>query len=207
MMRWYAKAAGLLIGVLLSSLAHGSDLYDYMGDRYSVDSVLLRAVSSAESHEYPWTVDLNGTPFFFSSKEEALTFAEMAQIRPWLVVVSYKSSSKQEERYLFPTKDDAEALRAKLDGVSSFNVKCVDSTNIDLGLMQVNWRYHGTAVPSMSRLLDPDYNVAYGAYLLSQLIHKYGNVWTAVGYYHSSDKHEQRRYVAEVKAIYEKLVR
>ena len=192
--------------LLLSLAANAGDLYDYMGDRYQVESTLLRAVSTAESHGYPWTVDLDGYPFFFSTEDEAISFAKLAQIRPWLVVVSYSARSRPDERYLYSTQVEALGLRHSLHGVRAFVVKHVDSNNIDLGLMQVNWRYHGSEVPSMSRLMDPTYNVAFGAYLLSHLIHKYGNVWTAVGYYHSSDTDERKRYAAEVKAIYEKLV-
>lgn len=180
------------------------DLYDCMGHRYSVESALLRAISTAESHGYPWTVDLNGNPFFFSSRDKAIEFVNLAKVRTWLVVVSY--SDRPDERYLYDSEASANALRASLKGISNFTVKHVDSSNVDIGLMQVNWSYHSTEVPSLERLMDTDYNVAFAAKLLSDLIKKHKNVWTAVGYYHSSDPDEQKRYETIVKAIYEKML-
>jgi hypothetical protein len=184
--------------------AKAPDLYEYMGDRYKVESALLRAISIVESHGYPWTVDLNGYPFFFPTKAKANEFINLSKVRSWLVVVTYKT--KPAERYLYDSEASANALRPTLTDVNSFTVKHVDSSNIDLGLMQINWGYHGTEAPSMQRLMDTDYNVAFGAHLLSKLIKQYKNVWTAVGYYHSSDPDERKRYEAEVKSVYEKML-
>lgn len=210
-MRIYLRSLFCLLAcaifLCVSTGVHAEDLYDYMANRYDVDATLLRAIARAESQGYPWTVDLDGSPFFFSDKARAIAFADELKTRPWLVVVEFqRSADKPEERYLFADQKDARAFETRLKGISHYSIRFVDIENIDLGVMQINWKYHGDQVPSLSRLMDPDYNIAYGAFYLSKLIHKYGNVWEAVGYYHSSTPSEQKRYIAEVKSIYTRMI-
>jgi len=58
-------------------------------------------------------------------------------------------------------------------------------TNIDVGCMQVNLRYHGHAFDSAAQALDPAANVAYAAEFLLKL-HRTRGSWTrAIGDYHS----------------------
>jgi soluble lytic murein transglycosylase-like protein len=58
-------------------------------------------------------------------------------------------------------------------------------TNIDVGCMQVNLRWHGHAFETLEQAFDPAYNVAYAAAFLLDL-RASENSWTkAIGVYHS----------------------
>ncbi|MEQ9418083.1 MAG: transglycosylase SLT domain-containing protein [Salinisphaeraceae bacterium] len=59
--------------------------------------------------------------------------------------------------------------------------------NIDVGLMQINWRYHGHRVDwSVDALLDPSRNVMVAAeYLAETMRETNGDLKQAVGWYHN----------------------
>lgn len=89
---------------------------------------------------------------------------------PWTVM------AEGEGRY-FPTKAEAvaEVKRLKARGVK----------NIDVGCMQVNLMYHGTAFSSLDEAFEPSANVGYAARFL-QGLYSATNHWpTAASYYHS----------------------
>jgi hypothetical protein len=58
-------------------------------------------------------------------------------------------------------------------------------SNIDVGCMQVNLRYHPEAFASLEEALDPARNTAYAADFLARLRAESGAWTTAVGRYHS----------------------
>jgi soluble lytic murein transglycosylase-like protein len=58
-------------------------------------------------------------------------------------------------------------------------------TSIDIGLMQVNWRYHHTRLRDPWRALDPYYNLRVGARILRDCYRAHADWWRAVGCYHS----------------------
>ncbi|MAY62524.1 MAG: lytic transglycosylase [Rhizobiales bacterium] len=71
---------------------------------------------------------------------------------------------------------------------------------IDLGCMQINYRYHGEAFASPAQMLDPEKNVEYAARFLSDL-HARHQTWTmAVARYHAGPNNDpaQKRYVCRV---------
>jgi hypothetical protein len=57
--------------------------------------------------------------------------------------------------------------------------------NVDIGCMQVNWRWHGGAFVSPAAALDPDHNIGYAAALLRDYRRQVGSWAGAVGLYHS----------------------
>jgi hypothetical protein len=57
--------------------------------------------------------------------------------------------------------------------------------NIDIGCMQVNWRWHGAAFASPAAALDPTLNARYAAALLGDYRRQTGSWADAVGLYHS----------------------
>jgi hypothetical protein len=208
-MRRFLLIATIIAGLLMaafpvSSMADGAgDVYKAMGIRYGVDPNLLRALAIKESDGYPWTVDLNGEPFFLPDKESAVKLIISAQTRPWLAVVTY-DDSRPTQRYLFSSKAEADEMQRELTGFASFKVRKINPLNFDVGLMGVNWTYNGSNVPSLQRLMDMDYNVAYGAYLFALLIRQHG-VEDAIGYYHSSTPALQKDYKESVLRIYRRL--
>lgn len=71
---------------------------------------------------------------------------------------------------------------------------------IDLGCMQINYRYHGEKFTSVDQMLNPRANVDYAARFLSQL-HKKHETWTmAVARYHAGPNNDpaQKRYICRV---------
>ncbi|WP_245506513.1 transglycosylase SLT domain-containing protein [Rhizobium sp. PP-F2F-G48] len=73
---------------------------------------------------------------------------------------------------------------------------------IDLGCMQINYRYHGENFASPEAMLDPRSNVEYAARFLANL-HARHETWTmAVARYHAGPNNDpaQKRYVCRVIA-------
>jgi soluble lytic murein transglycosylase-like protein len=59
-------------------------------------------------------------------------------------------------------------------------------TNIDIGLMQINWRANGWRLPDPARLLQPVHNIETAAAIFSELLERYGWDWRlAFARYHS----------------------
>ena len=56
---------------------------------------------------------------------------------------------------------------------------------IDVGLMQVNWRYHEARLRDPWTALDPYYNLRLGAWLLATLARERGDLNEAIGRYHA----------------------
>ena len=71
-------------------------------------------------------------------------------------------------------------------------------TNIDLGVMQLNWRWHGDQFSSLEEMLNPEKNIAYSARHLKQLYNQHGNWQKAIRYYHSAKPEYNRKYSRKV---------
>lgn len=191
----------LLCIILLASATAaeaGEDIFAYMGQRYGVDPWLLKAVSWQESRWHPWTVNMAGESFYFDSKKAAISMIEKSYRNPWLLVMTMKNGKI--DRQLMSTEALAKRRGRSMD-VKSFKIIQVPPGRFDVGLMQIHWHFHGKGVPSLSRLFDPDYNVAYGARFLSDLIREHG-MSKAIGYYHSRDTERRTRYTASVLGWY-----
>lgn len=58
-------------------------------------------------------------------------------------------------------------------------------TNIDVGCMQINYRWHHDNFPSLADMLDPDLNTRYGAQFMAELYNQLGGWDAATASYHS----------------------
>lgn len=81
------------------------------------------------------------------------------------------------EGYYFPSKADAVAF---VEGLQAKG-----ETNVDVGCMQVNLRYHGASFASVADALDPAQNVAFAAHYLKQQYSQLGSWRHAAAAYHS----------------------
>jgi hypothetical protein len=73
-------------------------------------------------------------------------------------------------------------------------------SSVDIGLMQVNWRYHQGALKSAWQALDPYYNLRVAAQLLSRCHSRHGDWWQSVGCYHApADPERAMRYQEKVR--------
>lgn len=89
----------------------------------------------------------------------------------------------------------AEAL-AHLEALLARGVR-----NVDLGCMQLNWRWHGTAFADAATMMDPVANTRYAAAFLRELHARHGSWTQAVAHYHSADPQRGTAYAARVSRL------
>ncbi|KUY50311.1 transglycosylase SLT domain-containing protein [Burkholderia sp. RF2-non_BP3] len=71
-----------------------------------------------------------------------------------------------------------------------------DRCDFDVGLMQVNWCYHGKRFASAWDALSPATNIAVAEAILSENFARTDSVAKAVAYYHSANPNPGRAYLA-----------
>lgn len=79
--------------------------------------------------------------------------------------------------------------------------------SIDIGLMQVNWRYHQDRLGTPWQALDPYHNIRVGAGILQDCYATWQDWWGSVGCYHSpKDSHRADRYRRRVVSHWQRIV-
>lgn len=78
-------------------------------------------------------------------------------------------------------------------------------TNIDIGCMQINMRYHPDAFDSLHEAFEPASNVAYAATFLNELRLSRRSWSRAVRFYHSSDTERQLYYGKKVYSAWQDI--
>ena len=86
-------------------------------------------------------------------------------------------------------------------------LRAAGRSNIDVGCMQINLGYHGTAFATLDDAFDPLRNVAYGAHFLAQLRAETRSWAKAIGRYHSGDADRGQAYRARVWRLWRDLRR
>ena len=71
-------------------------------------------------------------------------------------------------------------------------------TNIDVGVIQLNIRWHRENFKSIEEMLEPKKNIEYAAGFLLKLYKKYGDWHKAVRFYHSSTAEYYRKYSRKI---------
>ena len=81
--------------------------------------------------------------------------------------------------------------------------------SIDIGLMQVNWRYHQDRLGTPWQALEPYHNLRVGAEILHDCYKKRaGDWWASVGCYHAPSNAERAdRYRRRVVSRWQRIVR
>ena len=178
---------------------------------HNLKTELLLSIAQMESQLHPWAVNLNWEGFKPETKHDALELIKAAQDKPWLLKLEY--GKDDHHRLFFRSEKDAEdALNdvinnAKLLGIAApkqTEIRLLDTRSVDIGLMQINWKFHGRHFDSIEQLFEPEINVNYGAKYLSKLIWRHGNLEQAVAFYHSNTQHFQAKYLALFRPIYRK---
>lgn len=78
--------------------------------------------------------------------------------------------------------------------------------SVDIGLMQVNWTYHATALRSIEAAIDPYHNLDVAAAILAECFRGRGDWWAAVGCYHApGNAGRAARYRDRVKRIWSRI--
>ncbi len=95
------------------------------------------------------------------------------------------------------SREEAEAVLAK-----------TVTTNVDIGLMQINWRFWGPRLGvAKNDLLDPRINLRMGARILREGLDRDGSVWRRISNYHSGKTTERDRYNRQVYDAYQRYLR
>ena len=125
--------------------------------------------------------------------ESGKQIESLAALRPWPWTLNIAGTPT-----FFAHRDTAE--RALVRALKSGEVL------IDIGVMQVNWRYHGTTLGSPRRALEPYHNLRIAAKILSECYRARANWWQAVGCYHApGNAVHAARYQARVHQHWQRI--
>lgn len=202
----------LVLGfLLLAGVAQAEgDLFERTAKRHGLSAELLRSIALVESNMHPWAVNINWESFMPESPYQAVQLIYHVKKRPWLLRVDYKGES---HRLFFPSGRDAQQALQHLLARAKFleteiphqwEIRKLDVRSVDIGLMQINWKFHGRHFDSMQALFDPATNLDYAARYLKSLLKEHGDVEKAVAHYHSNTEEFQNRYLQAFRPVYEK---
>ena len=79
-------------------------------------------------------------------------------------------------------------------------------TNIDVGCMQINYRWHGDQFSSLEEMMDPVANTRYAATFLSNLYKRHKNWEIATRYYHSPKEERGKWYQGKVASVMRRIL-
>ena len=78
-------------------------------------------------------------------------------------------------------------------------------TNIDIGCMQINYKWHKDEFSDIEYMVDPNHNVQYAIKFLRQLFDRHQNWEDAVKHYHSSTKTLHTKYYRKVARVFNQI--
>jgi len=100
---------------------------------------------------------------------------------------------------------DSAYFKTKEAALSSLNERIKEGvTNIDIGCMQLNYRWHKKFFSNLNEMMSPAENVDYSARFLKRLHARHGSWEKAVKFYHSSKSKFNVKYYKKVKAVWKK---
>ena len=144
---------------------------------------------------YRWIASEHGIPgplfYAIALAESGKTFKSKHRPWPWTLNIAGKG-------VYFDTRWEAwRALDASLRA---------GETSVDIGLMQVNWRFHSKSLGSSWLALEPYHNLRVAADILKDCYAKRRDWWASVGCYHApSDQPRAHRYRERVVALWREL--
>jgi hypothetical protein len=159
------------------------------GTSWSEASVPVGYRTISAEHGIPSTV-LYAVALTESGKQVAMT----GGYRPWPWTLNVGGDG-----YFYATRLEAwQALRDWLDQ---------GKRSIDIGLMQVNWRYHQERLGDPWQALDPYHNLRVGANILQDCYATERDWWASVGCYHAPANPEHAdRYRRRVLSRWQRVV-
>jgi soluble lytic murein transglycosylase-like protein len=113
---------------------------------------------------------------------------DAGRLRPWPWAIN-----REGKGYWFESRDEALsfARQSLAAGRTSFDVGCV----------QINYRWHGHAFPSIEDMFDPEWTATYAAQFLRTLYEERGDWTAAAGAYHSLTPELARKYGARFQTM------
>lgn len=113
---------------------------------------------------------------------------ENGRLRPWPWAIN-----REGQGFWFKTEQEAIAFAQES--------LAAGRTSFDVGCVQINYRWHGRAFPSLEQMFDPDYTATYAAQFLRNLYEERGNWSEAAGAYHSLTPGEAAVYRKRFDAV------
>lgn len=202
--------------------------------QYQIPSGLLHAMSLVETGQgvrgwmlpWPYTVGINGT----GQKSFRSPSAALSQLNSWrsLGFVRFNLSINGRSASNLKTADVTAKLQAlggdfafiTLEG-RNFARRFQDAAsaetflrslfargyrNVDIGMLQINWKVHRKHFRSVAEVLAPENNLRYAvSYLLNH--RQTRDWWGSVGRYHSGTAFYANRYVRNVYSMYMRIHR
>jgi len=107
--------------------------------------------------------------------------------------------------YVFRSSQGAKFFKSKSDAEVELSVLLKTKVNIDIGMMQINLKYHPQPAPL--RLLDPQYNLSVAAQYLIETMSSTKDPVIGVGRYHSWTNDRAVWYGTRVWQTYRNLKR
>ncbi len=167
-------AAGLLVATACWSSDSVPAGYQAIATERGIPHTILYAMALAESgkrvgtkgeyHPWPWTLNVAGEGYFYSTRIEA-----------WQALCDWLDRGNR---------------------------------SIDIGLMQVNWRYHREQLGTPWQALDPYHNLRVGAAILQGCYISRRDWWESVGCYHAPmNPQKASKYRRRVQLRWLRLVR
>jgi hypothetical protein len=110
------------------------------------------------------------------------------RLRPWPWAIN-----REGKGYWFDSYEEALAFakQSLAEGRTSFDVGCV----------QINYRWHGHAFPSIEDMFDPEWTATYAAQFLRTLYEERGDWAAAAGAYHSLTPELAQKYSARFRTL------
>ncbi|MHC5194953.1 lysozyme family protein [Pseudomonas frederiksbergensis] len=213
----------ILFSLVIANQASASPydpLIDYVATQHGVDPIVLRTITAQESRKNPWTFNADGEGFQFGDKDTAVRTLWALTKFPWMV--KFVTNKKVMTRRFFSNQLEAQSFaetvrRSSANNGGAFALRTDDSKdvepgqirvrqlrliNTDIGIAQVNYRWHGQGIATVQQWFDPRFNLNFAANHLADLKKKYGSDLAAVGYYHSSTPAHRKRYLADFMPKY-----
>lgn len=194
-----------------------AESYENVGKKLNIDPLLLHSFAIHESRENPWALNINGEschkdshPFvvlgkltYCDSQSSAIKILKHVSKNPWLL-----KGKLNNKTYRFWFKSERAARNFKWrhqNRLTRVRITKKKTSSTDIGLMQINWRYHYDKVGNIYNLLDPSYNLNYGAQYYAKLSKRYSSV-VAIGKYHNKNNlKRQVNYRNKILKIYRRL--
>lgn len=216
----------ILSGLIFVSAPLFANPYDALIDsaarKNGIDPIVMRSVVQKETTKRPWAFNCDGEGFFFDTKERAIISLWQISQNPWLVKIS--TSNRKTLRQFFPNESEARAFlktyrasqyqvgqsavvlrtdSGKSVEVGEARVRQLWVVNTDIGIAQVNYRFHGVTRARVQQWFDPAYNLNYAASLIAS--HKKGgrSDLEAAADYHSKTPSVRAVYMKKLRPIYQ----
>ena len=121
----------------------------------------------AAEYEIPYTI-----LYAIALAESGMGSNDNSIRRPWPWTLNVAGRG-----YFYPSRE------AAWDALNSFIAR--GERSIDIGLMQVSWRFHKDKLGNTWQALDPYHNLRVAAGILQSCFDKRRDWWASVGCYHS----------------------